>query len=181
VSDRKVGLDREAMRRVVREVLRDALPEAVKAGGALRAAAERAASAASPAASAEPAAKKPAAARPVVTERQTASEEVSIQSDQDLAKFVRRVVQLLADPSTGEAVRSGRHQFMLKRPQLSPGAASARLAGAVEKIAKGVVKENTVVAAAKAGQRLVIGRGVVVTPLARDKARQLGVQIERDV
>jgi hypothetical protein len=44
-----------------------------------------------------------------------------------------------------------------------------------------VVKESTVTAAAKAGTRLVIGRGVVVTPLARDKARQLGVQIERDV
>ena len=181
MSDRKAGLDREAMRRMVREVLRDALPEAIKAGGALRAAAEKAASAASPAASAEPAAKKAAAARPAVTERPAASEEISIQSDQDLAKFVRRLVQLLADPVTGEAVRSGRHQFMLKRSRLSPGPVSTRPAGALQKIAKGVVKENTVVAAAKAGQRLVIGRGVVVTPLARDKARQLGVQIERDV
>ena len=34
--------------------------------------------------------------------------------------------------------------------------------------------------AAKAGKKLIVGKGVSVTPLARDKARQLGVQIERE-
>jgi hypothetical protein len=82
---------------------------------------------------------------------------------------------------TAEAIRTGRHQFTLKRAPAASNAAPARPAAAAEKILKGVVKESTVTAAAKAGTRLVIGRGVVVTPLARDKARQLGVQIERDV
>ena len=40
--------------------------------------------------------------------------------------------------------------------------------------------ERSLVAAAKAGKKLVIAKGVVLTPLARDKARQLGVQIERE-
>jgi hypothetical protein len=35
-------------------------------------------------------------------------------------------------------------------------------------------------AAAEAGKKLVVGKGVVLTPLARDKARQLGVEIERE-
>jgi hypothetical protein len=131
---------------------------------------------------AEPAAKTPAPGPSPSQARQSAGEEVSLQSDQELAQFVRRIVHLLENPATREAVKSGRHAFRLKRFSSSSSAASSgRPAGAVEKIAKGVVKENTVVDAAKAGARLVIGRGVVVTPLARDKARQLGVQIERDV
>lgn len=165
---------------MVREVLRDALPEMIKTGGALRATAEKPAVGAPPAARPEPTMKKAAPVHPVSRER--AAEEVSLQNDQDLARFVRRLVQLLEDPDAREAVKAGRHQFKLKRPSSAmPAAPSARATGTIEKILKGVVKENTVIDAAKAGARLVIGRGVVVTPLARDKARQLGVQIERDV
>ena len=182
MSDRKAGLDREAMRRMVREVLRDALPEAIKGSGALKAAAQKVVASASAPVRAEPAAQKAAPGASSSQARQSAGEEVSLQSDQELAQFVRRIVHLLENPATREAVQSGRHGFRLKRSSSSsPAAPSGRPAGAVEKIAKGVVKENTVVDAAKAGARLVIGRGVVVTPLARDKARQLGVQIERDV
>jgi len=182
VSDRKAGLDREAMRRMVREVLREALPDAIKGSGALRAAAEKVVAGASAPARTEPATKKAAPGPQPSQARQGAGEEVSLQSDQDLAQFVRRLVHLLENPATREAVKSGRHGFRLKRSSSpSPAASTGRPAGAVEKILKGVVKENTVVDAAKVGARLVIGRGVVVTPLARDKARQLGVQIERDV
>ena len=34
--------------------------------------------------------------------------------------------------------------------------------------------------AARAGQRLVLGRGAVLTPLARDRARASGVPIEKE-
>jgi hypothetical protein len=180
VSDRKAAIDHEAMRRMVRDVLREALPEAIKAKGALRAAAEKAAVAASSAGQAAPAAKAAHSARPAPADRQGAAEEVSLESDQDLAKFLRRLIQLLEDPAAREAIKTGRHQFKLKRPAVAV-APQARPAGAVEKILKGVVNENTVAAAAKVGARLLIGKGVVITPLARDKARQLGVQIERDV
>lgn len=182
MSDRKAGLDREAMRRMVREVLRDALPEAIKGSAALKAAAQKVVASAPAPARAEPAAKKAMPTGQSTPARQSAGEEVSLQSDQDLAQFVHRIVHLLENPATREAVKSGRHAFKLKRSGSTASTASTgRPAGATEKILKGVVKENTVVDAAKAGARLIIGRGVVVTPLARDKARQLGVQIERDV
>jgi hypothetical protein len=42
------------------------------------------------------------------------------------------------------------------------------------------VTERKVQEAAKAGGRIVLGRGAVLTPLAREKARALGVQIERE-
>lgn len=182
MSDRKAGLDREAMRRMVREVLREALPDAIKGSGALRAAAEKVVAGVAAPARAEPTTKKATPSAQPSPARQNAGEEVSLQNDQDLAQFVRRIVHLLENPATREAVKSGRHGFKLKRSSApSPAASPGRPGGAAQKILKGVVKENTVVDAAKAGARLVIGRGVVVTPLARDKARQLGVQIERDV
>ncbi len=46
-------------------------------------------------------------------------------------------------------------------------------------IANGVVTERKVVEAARLGTRLVVGRRAVVTPLARDRARALGLTIER--
>jgi hypothetical protein len=167
---------------MVRDLLRETLPEAIRTSGSLRAAAEKAVAQPRPDGEPVPSAAKPAGARPATSERKAASEEISLQSDQDLARFVRRLLQLLEDPATREAVKSGRHQFRLKRvPAMTGSVPSTRPSGAPEKILKGVVKESTVIDAAKAGTRLVIGRGVVVTPLARDKARQLGVQIERDV
>lgn len=182
MSDRKRAFDRDAMRRVVREVLREALPDAIKGSGALKAAAEKVAAGAAVPARTEPAAKKAVPGPQPSQARQSAGEEISLQSDQDLAQFVRRIVHLMENPATREAVKSGRHGFKLKRfPSAAPAVHAGRPAGAAEKILKGVVKENTVIDAAKSGARLVIARGVVVTPLARDKARQLGVQIERDI
>ena len=35
-------------------------------------------------------------------------------------------------------------------------------------------------AAAQAGERLVLGRSAVLTPLARDRARATGVEIEKE-
>jgi hypothetical protein len=170
------------MRRMVRDLLRETLPEAIKANGALRTAAEKAVTAASPGGRPAPAAGKPAAAGPAAPDRKATNEAVSLRNDQDLARFVRRLLQLLDDPATRDAVKSGRHQFRLERASGATGPTpSSRPSGAAEKILKGVIKESTVIEAAKAGRRLVIGRGVAVTPLARDKARQLGVQIERDV
>ena len=40
--------------------------------------------------------------------------------------------------------------------------------------------ERTVLKAAKAGSRLVLGPRAVMTPLARDRARALGVEIEKE-
>ena len=48
------------------------------------------------------------------------------------------------------------------------------------RVEKGAVTERAVIAAARAGERLVLGPRAVLTPLARDKARALGVPIEKE-
>jgi len=50
----------------------------------------------------------------------------------------------------------------------------------VRRIERGAVTEAVIVAAARAGERLVLGRGAVLTPLARDRARASGVPIEKE-
>jgi hypothetical protein len=61
--------------------------------------------------------------------------------------------------------------------------APAGLAGVtpvIRRVEKGAVTERAVIAAAKAGHRLVLGPRAVLTPLARDKARALGVPVEKE-
>jgi hypothetical protein len=50
----------------------------------------------------------------------------------------------------------------------------------VQRIEKGAVTERMVAAAAKAGASLVLGPRAVLTPLARDKARALGVPVQKE-
>jgi hypothetical protein len=158
MSTDKPAIDREAIRALVRQVLRDALPEAVREKIAAQAA--------------DAAAPKKKEARPAESDT-SKTEDVAIATDAELAAFVRRVIEQRA------AIQSGRLTFRLKRARKSAEAEGA-VRGGSERIDKGIVTEKKVMAAAKAGKRLVVGKGVVLTPLARDKARQLGVQIERE-
>lgn len=48
------------------------------------------------------------------------------------------------------------------------------------RVDRGVLTERQVAAAAETGQSIVVARGAVITPLARDKARALGVHIEKE-
>ena len=50
----------------------------------------------------------------------------------------------------------------------------------VRRVEKGAVTERAVIAAARAGERLVLGPKAVLTPLGRDKARALGVTVEKE-
>jgi len=113
-------------------------------------------------------------------------------SDADLERFVRRLTALAEDAGGRDALKSGRIKFrlaksglrspaMLKRPQPeAPNSAPAAQSAGAHRIDKGLVAERHIVAAAKSGKKLTVAKGVVVTPLARDKARQLGVAIERE-
>jgi hypothetical protein len=47
------------------------------------------------------------------------------------------------------------------------------------RIERGALTEKLVMRAAQDGRRVVLGRRAVVTPLALDKARSLGVDVER--
>jgi hypothetical protein len=119
------------------------------------------------------------------------TETVNLSTDEDLAAFVKRLLDL--DPDQREELRSGRKRFGLAlppapqgppAPSVPAGAANgAERAGEtspVRHIERGAVTEAVVAAAARAGERLVLGRGAVLTPLARDRARASGVQIEKE-
>ena len=61
-----------------------------------------------------------------------------------------------------------------------PAAAAGQANGTVQRVEKGAVTERMVAAAAKAGAALVLGPRAVLTPLARDKARALGVPVQKE-
>jgi len=98
------------------------------------------------------------------------AEHVLLATDADLDHFVRSL--LARSPEELEAIRAGRLRFTL--------GGSAPADGGALRIARGAVTERKVQEAAKAGARILLGRGAVLTPLAREKARALGVQIERE-
>jgi len=112
------------------------------------------------------------------------TETVNLSTDEDLAAFVKRLLDL--DPDQREELRSGRKRFRLataqapSAPTPSPGPAGRASASPVRRIERGAVTEAMIRAAARAGERLVLGRGAVLTPLARDRARASGVQIEKE-
>ena len=94
-------------------------------------------------------------------------EPVSLRSDADLARFVDAVL------ANAAAVRSGALRFTL-------GSGAGTAPAGVRRIEKGAVTERTVNEAASAGQRLVLAPAAVLTPLARERARHLKVEIERE-
>lgn len=110
---------------------------------------------------------------------------VRIAGDADLAAFARHVLKLAADPATRQAIESGRHPFRLAAAPAaatSPsrvGAAAPRAAAGPARIMEGVVTEKTLVALPRGTSVLHVGPEVAVTPLARDKARNLKITIER--
>ena len=99
------------------------------------------------------------------------AEHVALNSDADLDRFVRGLLARFENPAEREALRAGRLRFTL-----SKGAASA----GVVRVERGAVTERKVDEAAKAGARLVLGPRAVLTPLAREKARAKGIDIERE-
>jgi hypothetical protein len=93
-------------------------------------------------------------------------ESVRISNDADLAAFVARLTQ----PATLEAVRTGKLRFVLQQGAAPPVVAGDAL--------DGVITEQKIDKVAGQGV-LVLAPGAVLTPLARDKARRLGLKIER--
>lgn len=153
------------LRAMVRDVLREAL--AARKGGPVVAATNGSAASGPKPSSAQVA---PGAAAPAV-------EPVAIASDADLASFVRRLTALLDDPATGAAIRAGRHRFSLIGGRVTPSAPAAAPVAPAAVVLSGTITEAKIIAHAKAGT-IVLAPGAVVTPLARDKARALGLKLE---
>lgn len=101
---------------------------------------------------------------------------VRVADDRDLDALVTQVLDLAADPDRLADLRSGRLRFVL-----DTGAAEQVAPAAVTTldVERGAVTERLVQRAAREERPLRIGPRAVVTPLARDRARALGVNIER--
>ena len=105
-------------------------------------------------------------------------EVVDLRSDADLDAFVRSLVRRFENPRDRMAIRSGKVRFRLGAT--ASGSAAAPAPAVVMRIEKGAVTERTVRDAAAAGARLVLAPKAVLTPMARDRARSLGVEIEKE-
>lgn len=94
-------------------------------------------------------------------------ETVRLANDQDLAAFVARITA----PGTLEQVRSGAVRFTF-------GGASSAAPTSSPIAMTGVITEQKIEQFKSAGT-VVLAPGAVITPLARDRARSLGITIER--
>jgi hypothetical protein len=150
-----MSADNEMLRSLVREALRDALGGA---SGAIEIAKALAGS-----------------ATPVHKPAQVV-ELVSLSTDVEVNSFVNRILDLAADATTLSALRHGELIFQLTDQAKANGA----LSPGTTRVEKGAVTESTIRKAAESGSTVIVGRKVVVTSLARDKARDLGVTIVRE-
>jgi len=107
------------------------------------------------------------------------AERVTLSTDGDLDAFVRRLAALCDDPAQRAALRNGSRRFTLVTGSPSP-AAPVAAGGSVVRVDRGAVTERWVKQAAAQGAELVVGRKAVLTPLARDRARTLGVNVKKE-
>lgn len=150
-----MSTDNEMLRTLVREALRDALGGADGIRDAAKALSGQS--------------QKPAKTAQVV-------EMVSLSSNSDLTNFVNRVLDLATDAKTLNAMRQGELVFQLG----TSASSNNNHDSGTTRIEKGAVTESTIRKAAESGSTLIVARKVVVTSLARDKARDLGVTIIRE-
>ena len=114
-----------------------------------------------------------------------AEERIAIANDADLIGFARRVLSLAGDPAKAKEIAAGRYPFRLDRPTQASAAPTPRAIPAPQataqshRIDSGVVTESTLNKLPRGLSRLVLGPGVTVTPLAKDRARALGLTFER--
>ena len=94
------------------------------------------------------------------------AETIRIDSESELQALVNR----LSSPGVIESVRAGKLSFRL-------GQTASVLTNAGD-VLEGVISEQKISALAAKGT-LILGPTAVLTPLARDRARKLGLKIER--
>ena len=110
---------------------------------------------------------------PLAADEKTRTDSVRIATDQDLDAFVRQLLKLFENPKTRADLRNGRLTFRL-------AGSTHSTAGATRRIDSGAVTERHIADIAASGATLVLGRKAVLTPLAREKARALGISIQKE-
>lgn len=162
------SITRDQLRALVREVVRDAVADVVPTPTV------RSAPLAPPPPPA-PAAPAPAGIEPtgpLAADEKARTDTVRIATDGDLDAFVRQLLRLFENPKTRADLRAGRLRFRL--------AGNGRSAAATRRIDSGAVTERHITDIAESGGTLMLGRKAVLTPLAREKARALGITIEKE-
>jgi|SRR5689334_9557565 len=161
------------LRALVREVVREAVKDVTRG------------SAAAPPPPAAP--KPPPPARTVADDigvtpsgplgagERSRTDAVRITNDRDLDAFVRKLLVLFENPKTRADLKAGRLRFSLA------GAVAALARNvAARRFDRGAVTEHMIAEVAASGAGVVLGPRAVLTPLAREKARALGVSIEKE-
>jgi hypothetical protein len=113
-------------------------------------------------------------AAPLTAEEKARVDTVRIATDADLDGFVRQLLRLFENPKSRADLRNGRLSFRLAKPRT--GGTQA----ATHRIDKGAVTERHIIDIAASGGGLTLGPKAVITPLAREKARSLGVKINKE-
>jgi hypothetical protein len=112
-----------------------------------------------------------------------AEDRVTVATDADLVAFARRVLSLADDPAKAKDIAAGRYPFRLARSAAQHASAAATQPSTPvaqsHRIDSGVVTESTLNKLPRGLSRLLLGPGVTVTPLAKDRARALGLTFER--
>lgn len=162
-------IPREELRSLVREALQDLLP--AQAAGVPSDSASR------PVVPGVPDGRTQPDGGPMPQAVQDGGTVVALSSDADLESFVRRLLRMFQDPRHRQDLLHGRIRFRLANPaSAGPGAKGS----SVLRVDRGAVTERRIRDAARAGARVVLGKSAVLTPLARDRARALGVDIEKE-
>jgi hypothetical protein len=101
--------------------------------------------------------------------------------DDDLNRFAQIIIQAAEHEDLKAAIMSGRLKFT-NGAQLSPGAeapGNPERTDGTFRLDKGMLSETRVAEIGKLHTKIVLGPEVVVTPLARDRARELKLQLVR--
>lgn len=170
------GLVAETIREVVAELVGASVREALADGVAAPAPTATPLTPAAPTVTplTAPAPVAPAAAPVRRVNGHARSETVRVRDDADLDAFARHLLELFENPKNRQDLRAGRIRFTLARAQ--SGVAGA----AVRRIEHGAVTERQVKEAAEAQVSIVLGPRAVLTPLGRERARALGVSVEKE-
>ncbi|MHA3024488.1 hypothetical protein ACXPWS_29965 [Mycobacterium sp. BMJ-28] len=151
-----MSIDRDELRALVREVVREAV--------------NGLAAPAAPAGVAEHLGVQPTGPR--AAQGRIHSETVRLSTDADLDSFVRKLLRLFENPKNRADLKTGRLRFRLA------AATPAAPGPGVHRVDSGAVTERHI--ADLNGGTIVLGRRAVLTPLAREKARALGITITKE-
>ena len=114
----------------------------------------------------------------------TREERVAIASDSDLARFVARLLDLANDAELRREILEGRYVFRLgdanaARPEARQSRTLAAPLSRTVRFDSGIVTERHVDSLADETRTISVAKVVRFTPLARDRLRSRGINVER--